>query len=64
MLVTTSGLALETAMPVPINSGGSNETMSGCIAATAALALGLLAHTQEIKPFSRANEYWLQSLKA
>ena len=55
MSVMISGLALETEIPDPINSGGSTEVMSGRMAAIAALTDGLLAQTHEIRPFSFAN---------
>ena len=49
VLVTTSGLALDTGMPVPINSGGSMAVMLGLSAAVAALTKGLLAQTIETR---------------
>ncbi len=52
MLVTTSGLAFDTGMPVPINSGGSTAVILGLRAAMAALTGGLLAQTIEIKSSS------------
>ena len=54
VFVTTSGLALDTGMPVPINSGGSMAVMLGLSAAVAALTKGLLAQTIETRFSSRA----------
>src|SRR4030065_1777200 len=52
VFVTTSGWAFETAMPVPMSSGGSIEIMSGLRYATAALIGGLLVHTHDTRFFS------------
>ncbi len=54
MSVTTSGLAFDTEIPVPISSGGSIASMSGFKAAAEALTEGLFVQTTETSPISLA----------